>query len=1434
MEFVMPADQRRVKELFVAALELPDLPSRDAFLNRECAGDTGLVDQIRKLLLAHDAPHPAVDAPVAMAELTAAQQSATPGGIIDKKYKLLQHIGEGGMGSVWMADQFEPVKRRVALKLIHPDHGSSRIILARFEAERQAIALMDHPNIAKLLDAGTTDSGAPYFAMELVKGVRLTQYCDDHKLSVPERLILFQQICSAVQHAHQKGIIHRDLKPSNVLVESHDGKAVPKVIDFGLAKAITGQQLTEKTLFTAFGHVPGTPLYMSPEQAAFSALDVDTRADIYSLGVILYELVTGSTPIERARVKQVAMDEILRLVREDEPPLPSKRLSTTTAEPSIAVNRQLEPAKLGRFVKGELDWIVMKALAKERDRRYDSASSFAKDIERFLRNEPVLAGPPSASYRLRKFVRRNRPQVMAAAVVLLAVIVSAIGTTWGWIEARRQESIALSAAQHEAERAEGERLAKLDAIAAQQRAETGEKLASDRLMEVKTEKQRADDEQQIAQAVRIFLQSKLLRQADVWVQADDLARGGDWTTSADRNLTMRESLDRAALELTPEKIDSTLSKNPKVQAEILKTVGSTYLSLYEITPAVEFLQRAAKLCEKYYGPDDPATLSTLDRLARANELAGRLPQAVDIYERIRNAYVKTPQTDPELTRRSLSNLALAYVKLGKVGEAIPLFEQALESARNAKDSSASSAILNGLGSAYVEVGNPQAAIKCLDDARKINDKELSRNHPLALLTLRNLAAAYFDIADRSEAKRLMQQVRDGFEQGKLFGPDHPETLRTLSRIAMMYAEDDEDPQAIELLDRIREICERRAGPMLPDIIQILSSVGATYARLGRHKEAIALLEKARTFNDDQFGLNHPRSLSTSYSLADAYFRSGQLADAIPLFEKVKSIREKQFGYDRRSRSKVLRGLGMAYLSAGRLPQAERTLEEARDCLGKASDGDEIVLADALNGLAVAYSRSGKHAKSIELFEQARDLCEKKLGPGFPSTLAVMNNLALSYRGDGRLAEAIQMLRQVVAVTEKKLGSEHPKTLTALDNLGQSLGEDGRFSEAIAALKRAVDGRQKVLTPDHPHTLTSRNNLAVVYLKANRIDDAIPLLEKVRESCLKQFGPEGELTLTAKSNLAQAYLGKPDKVEDAFQLLEDVRAARDKQFGSDDQRTFAAELGLAIAYKDSRNWQKAIEVYERIRGPFETRFGPDHEETLRLMDGLGTCYWQIKNLKHAAAIEEDLLKRIESKFTRANHRTLAVLASVGVIYCDDGRQKQGMSLIEEAYQKGKSDPKLSWLTNLRAGKVLLANLSESRAQAAESAEWTLRLAETGSKLVALRQFADAEPVLRECLTLHDKFVKEPGTRVMAAWQIATVKSILGAALLGQRNYKDAQRFLLDGVEELGREKAIPSIAKSNYSDAIKRLILLYDATDKKDESSKWKKELDKLAASDQKQ
>jgi tetratricopeptide (TPR) repeat protein len=556
-----------------------------------------------------------------------------PTGTMIGRYRLLEQIGEGGFGIVYMAEQQEPVQRKVALKIIKPGMDT-REVIARFEAERQALALMDHPNIACVLDAGATAAGRPYFVMELVRGIPITEYCDQTRLSTRERLQLFVKVCQAVQHAHQKGVIHRDIKPSNVLVTLHDGEPVPKVIDFGVAKAL-GQRLTSKTLFTGFHEMIGTPAYMSPEQAALSGIDVDTRADIYSLGVLLYELLTGVTPFDAGTFREVAMDEVRRLIRETDPPRPSTRLQTLGEQlRSVAIHRQTEAPKLVHQVRGDLDWVVMKCLEKDRSRRYETANGLRMDVMRYLNCAPVAARPPSQLYRLQKLVRRHKLVFAATGAVATSLVIGLGIATWGFF--REKEARRIS---------EG----------IQRQVEIGRRLAE-------KERDRAEKE-----AAKSRQTAQLL---------EDMLKGiGPKVAMGRDTLLLREILDNAT-----EKTASNLKDQPEVAAELLSTIGATYFQLFDLGKAEAAYREALTLRKSVLGETNALVARSLNDLARVLILrrgVGEISQAETMARQALSILEHLPGQETEQIVLSWYILGNALHSQRRQGEAETAFRESL-------------------------------------------------------------------------------------------------------------------------------------------------------------------------------------------------------------------------------------------------------------------------------------------------------------------------------------------------------------------------------------------------------------------------------------------------------------------------------------------------------------------------------------------------------------------------------------------------------------------------------------------------------------------------------------------------------------------------------------------------------------------------------------
>jgi len=665
-----------------------------------------------------EAPGPTVRFSVPLAEKA--------GGRIGR-YKLLQQIGEGGCGVVYMAEQAEPVRRRVALKIIKLGMDTRQVI-ARFEAERQALALMDHPNIAKVFDAGATETGRPYFVMELVRGIKITDYCDQNNFSTEERLDLFIQVCQAIQHAHQKGVIHRDIKPSNILVADHDGVPVPKIIDFGIAKATTDQPLTDKTLFTAFEQFIGTPAYMSPEQAKLSGLDIDTRSDIYSLGVLLYELLTGKTPFDAQELVNSGLEAMRRTIREKEPIRPSTRLGTMLEGEltTTAKHRHTDAPKLVHLLRGDLDWIVMKALEKDRARRYETANGLARDVERYMGDEPVVARPPSKMYRFQKLARRNKLAFAAAGAVAATLLVGLGLATWQFIEKSRAYRLTLLAEQAQ------ERL---------------------RLQAQASEKQ--------ARAINRFLTEDLLFQAT------------PEQTARDKKVTMEEVLDVATSNLD-HKVE--IAQQPELEVTLRLDIGTTYEMLGALGEAERNLRIALKLFRSALGPENLDTLAAEHELAkllsgqRKDEESERL--AHEAWQgRLRLLGAEHPYT---LSSEELYEEALA--EQGKLQEAEPIARQILQIHERVlgPNDPATISSLGDLGELLQLRGsNAEAEPYIRDTLTRIQRNGSADTHD-GFICVKELAYLRLVQGDPAEAQKLLEEALP--RARKRLGPDNFLTL----------------------------------------------------------------------------------------------------------------------------------------------------------------------------------------------------------------------------------------------------------------------------------------------------------------------------------------------------------------------------------------------------------------------------------------------------------------------------------------------------------------------------------------------------------------------------------------------------------------------------------------------------------------------------------
>jgi len=794
--------------------EIIDLPSvdRSKALFAGCNGDEAMIAYLNLLVSAADraveivAPaetcRTTVDSP-ASNTLPATVEGQ---GLMIGSYKLLQAIGEGGFGVVYVAEQVTPVRRRVALKLIKRGMDTKEV-LARFDAERQALAMMDHPNIARVFDAGMSNAGNPFFVMELVNGIPITAYCDDNHRTPRERLELMVVVCRAVQSAHSKGVIHRDLKPSNVLVALHDGKPMPKVIDFGIAKA-TGASLTDKTLFTVYHQFVGTPEYMSPEQAEMSGLDIDTRADVYSLGVLLYELLTGRTPIEVDRAK-TGYGEMARLIKETEPTKPSTRISALGDKLAVVAScRGTDAKKLRQLVKGEVDWIVMKALEKDRARRYDTAAALADDIERHLHCEVVAAGPPNGFYRLRKITRRYRTAIAILFIVAAALIVAVTGIGIGLVRESNQRHLA------ETQRflADKER-----AVAMNERAEA--------------QRQRADAEtqRQSAEAVVDFLKEDVLERA---------------TPDRIPDKAMRETVLKALIEPAMADIGDRFKSQPLIEAAVRYTLADALLRSGNLEPALTQVRQSWRIRHDLLGDEKQLTIQSLSLYSSVLNALGRDAEAEPMGHHAWQSARLTLGEDHVDTIAALNNYTLVLQSLGRFREAEPLILQVLDHNQRTLGEMNPDTIA-ALANYVVVLRNLNRRSEALPLAGKAWDqsRQLRGDNNTATINLmNNYAVLLQETKHYAEATTLAKEVWE--RRGAMFGPDHPATISSLSNYAAALCCSGKSSQALEFAREALEQSRRIKGVNHPETLLAAQNYAAVLRVLGNFAEAERVLNSA--------------------------------------------------------------------------------------------------------------------------------------------------------------------------------------------------------------------------------------------------------------------------------------------------------------------------------------------------------------------------------------------------------------------------------------------------------------------------------------------------------------------------------------------------------------------------------------------------------------
>jgi tetratricopeptide (TPR) repeat protein len=1315
-----------IDQIFWSALQLESDAERQAYIERACGGDAEQRRLVEKLLRAQPKAAGFLEQPLAPAPVTVAEPISEGPGTVIGSYKLLEQIGEGGFGVVFMAEQTEPVRRKVALKILKPGMDIRQVV-ARFEAERQALAIMDHPNIAKVLDGGQTTSGRPYFVMDLVKGLPITDYCDQAQLTPRERLELFVNLCQAVQHAHQKGVIHRDLKPSNVLVMMHDSMPVVKVIDFGVAKAL-GQELTDKTLFTGFAQMIGTPLYMSPEQAGHSGVDIDTRSDIYSLGVMLYELLTGTTPFEKDRLKELSYDELRRVIREEEPPKPSTRISTLgKAATTVSTQRKSDPKRLSQLVRGELDWIVMKCLEKDRNRRYETASALAADVQRYLADEPVQACPPSTWYRSRKFARRHKTGLAVAGLILFFLALSGMGVGWAVRDHAARRAKAANDLEQLVERAEflqtqgkrAEAEAALEQVhllvtqaspepaTAEQLAKLRERLAAD-----------ARDEE--------FLTSFHHIRFSVETQVD--LKNSRFTGDVMSELSGALRRYGIAVGVTaPAQVAAHLQRPEPIRRELLAALYECFRWL----PASDAQARQWLFDVLGVADNDAWRVGVREAFARQDWKAlEQLVKAVDVQEQPPAILLYLAASFPRQMRATrlklLRRIQAAYpadlwanhglaMELwwinGKPAEAIRYFNPAL-----ALDPKNPGIYLNR-GAAFKDAGEVDAAIADLRQAVALAPSyavghnvlgvalaakgrldEAIAAHRKAIKLKKDYSGGHYNLGIVLLAKGRLEEAVAAYREAIKLEKDDPMAYFALGRALGDMGRLD------EAIAAHRNAIARKdfAGPesrftnakrAVPNVVeaQARNSLGAVLTQKGLLDEALVeFREAARLDKDDA---------APHFNMGKVRYLKGQLDEAITEYREAIRLKKDD--------ALPHYGLGIALDDKGRLEEAiaayreairlKKDFAEAHHNLGialrKTGQVDEAIAEcreairlkkdDALahNSLGAALYAKAQLEEAIAQFREAIRLKKEFAEAHY--------NLGNALYNTGRVDEAIAECREAI-----RLRKNYPD---AHGMLGIALSHKGRLDDAIAEFREAIrlkkdsalahnglgnalsdKGRLEEAIAEYREALRlnkndalAHNNLGFALEKQGCLDEAIA---EYREAIRLKKG-DIETHVKLHYNLARALrrTGKPK--EAAAEFREVVRLAKDKHNAESHNRDALGRMDrLACAYRALGQKAEAAKVWESLLPKQKAQLGPNHPDTVRAAWGLSGAYSDLGRYTEGVKLLEEMVPIVKAQASD-HEMTGDFMNRLAICYQQTGRLFEAAKLHKEtlAFRKAKLGP-----------------------------------------------------------------------------------------------------------------------------------------------------------------